>query len=83
VSEDYALVGIKPCGCATSAQVDDEQTTAAERREFYRDCAKERKTVERWTMERVRAGLKRCKCKPSEDTMANPHGGYSKERPGL
>lgn len=62
MSEGFALVGVKACGCATSAMVDDEKTTEKDRREFYRDCAKEHKTVERWSIERVRTDLRRCKC---------------------
>jgi hypothetical protein len=67
MSEGFALVGIKSCGCAVAAQVDDEDTTDKERKQFYRECASGRLTVERWTIERVRMDLRRCKCTPAQN----------------
>ena len=57
-----ALVGVKKCGCAVRAMVNDDQTTQKDRAQFYRECARDDMTVERWTVGRVRSSLRRCKC---------------------
>lgn len=62
MGEGFALVGIKACGCATRAMVDDDETTPKARAEFYRGCGKDRMLIERWPVERVRTDLRRCRC---------------------
>lgn len=41
MSDGFALVGVKSCGCATRAMVDDEHTQQKDRAQDLRDAAEE------------------------------------------
>lgn len=42
----------------------DAETQQRERAQFYRECARDQMTIERWTVEDARAKLRRCRCAP-------------------
>lgn len=62
MSESYSYVGVRPCGCAVAACVDEPQYRK-ENAKSLKQWMLDGMTIERWTTARVRTDLKSCHCK--------------------
>mgnify|MGYP001566260858 CR=1 FL=1 len=65
--DEFAYVGIKPCGCMVFAMVDTPGREKDIAKEVAR-CIRDGLKVERLPVERVRQEFKRCKCSISKET---------------